>query len=61
MQLAASNHETGVLILPYHGEPGLPKLLKDQPVDVIEKAALWLKAQGYEKIGLWGISFLRDW
>jgi len=45
-----------VLILAYHGEPGLPKLLKDQPVDVIEKAALWLKAQGYEKIGLWGVS-----
>ena len=45
-----------VLILAYHGEPGLPKLLKDQPVDVIEKAALWLKEQGYEKIGLWGVS-----
>ena len=45
-----------VLILAYHGEPGLPKLLKEQPVDVIEKAALWLKAQGYEKIGLWGVS-----
>ena len=40
-----------VLILAYHGEPGLPKLLKDQPVDVIEKAAMWLKARGYEKIG----------
>ena len=36
-----------VLILAYHGEPGLPKLLKNQSVDVIEKAALWLKAQGY--------------
>ncbi len=45
-----------VLILAYHGEPGLPKLLKDQPVDVIEKAAMWLKARGYEKIGLWGVS-----
>lgn len=45
-----------VLILAYHGEPGLPKLLKDQPVDVIERAALWLKARGYEKIGLWGVS-----
>ncbi len=45
-----------VLILAYHGEPGLRKLLKGQPVDVIEKAAMWLKAQGYEKIGLWGVS-----
>ena len=53
-EFAASGMD--VLILAYHGEPGLPKLLKDQPVDVIEKAALWLKEQGYEKIGLWGVS-----
>ena len=36
-----------VLILAYHGEPGLPKLLKDQPVDVIEKAAMWLKEHAF--------------
>lgn len=40
----------------YHGAPGLPKDLKEQPVDVIEHAALWLKKQGYEKVGVWGIS-----
>ena len=53
-EFAASGMDT--LILAYHGEPGLPKLLKDQPVDVIERAALGLKARGYEKIGLWGVS-----
>lgn len=53
-EFAASGMD--VLILAYHGEPGLPKVLKDQPVDVIEKAALWLKEKGYEKIGLWGVS-----
>ena len=53
-EFAASGMDT--LILAYHGEPGLPKRLKDQPVDVIERAALWLKARGYEKIGLWGVS-----
>ena len=53
-EFAASGMD--VLILAYHGEPGLPKRLKDQPVDVIEKAALWLRVRGYEKIGLWGVS-----
>lgn len=45
-----------VMILAYHGEEGLPEDLKDQPIDVVESAALWLRGQGFEKIGLWGIS-----
>ena len=44
------------MIIAYHGEEGLPKILKDQPADVVEKAAFWLKQNGFEKIGLWGIS-----
>lgn len=44
------------MIIAYHGEEGLPKILKDQPADAVEKAALWLRNNGFEKIGLWGIS-----
>lgn len=57
-QIAQQFIEAGinVLIAAYHDEPGLPKNRKDQPVDIIEKAALWLKGQGYVKIGLWGFS-----
>lgn len=45
-----------VLALAYHGAPGLPKFLVNQPVDGIETAAKYLKGIGYEQIGLWGIS-----
>ena len=45
-----------VLALAYHGAPGLPKFLVEQPVDVIEQAAKHLKRIGYRKVGLWGIS-----
>ena len=45
-----------VVALAYHGEPGLPQELRNQPVDVVERAAQWLHAQGFEKVGLWGIS-----
>lgn len=45
-----------VLALAYHGAPGLPKFLVEQPVDVIEAAAKHLKRIGYRKVGLWGIS-----
>lgn len=45
-----------VMAIAYHVEEGLPKELKDQPVDVVEKAAQWLKNNGYEKVGVWGIS-----
>lgn len=44
------------MIIAYHGEEGLSKELKDQPADAVEKAAVWLKENGFEKIGLWGIS-----
>lgn len=44
------------MAIAYHGEEGLPKALKDQPVDVVEKAAQWLKNKGCEKVGVWGIS-----
>lgn len=44
------------MAIAYHGKPGLPKALKDQPVDVIEKAAVYLLKNGYQQIGVWGIS-----
>lgn len=44
------------MLIAYHGEEGLPSLLKDQPVDVIEHAAEYLLSHGYEKAGVWGIS-----
>lgn len=44
------------LALAYHRAPGLPKFLVDQPVDVVEYAAQYLKRLGYRQIGLWGIS-----
>lgn len=44
------------MVLAYHGAKGLPKDLKDQPVDVVGKAAVWLKNHGYQKVGVWGIS-----
>ena len=44
------------MLIAYHGEEGLPKILKDQPVDVIEHAAEYLLSHGYEKAGVWGIS-----
>lgn len=45
-----------VLIIAYHKEKGLPKDLRDQPVESVENAALWLRSQGFKKIGVWGIS-----
>lgn len=44
------------MLIACHGEEGLPPILKDQPVDVIEHAAEYLLAHGYKKVGLWGIS-----
>lgn len=45
-----------LIVLDYHGEKGLPKHLKDQPVEVVARAAKWLKKQGYNKVGIYGIS-----
>ena len=45
-----------VVIVAYHDAPGLSKVMKDQPVETVENAGRWLKSQGFEKIGLWGIS-----
>ena len=44
------------MLIAYHGEEGLPVILKDQPVDVIEHAAQYLLSHGYAKAGVWGIS-----
>lgn len=44
------------LALAYWNAPGLPKQIAALPVEAIQHSALWLQAQGYEKIGLWGIS-----
>ena len=53
-QFAASG--LTVLALAYWGKEGLPTALQRIPLEYAEKAALWLKARGYEKIGIWGIS-----
>lgn len=45
-----------LILLDYHGRKGLPKHLKDQPVEVVAKAAKWLKNKGFGKIGIYGIS-----
>ena len=45
-----------VMIIAYHGKNGLPKILKNQPVDVIENSAKYLLNNGYKQIGVWGIS-----
>ncbi len=45
-----------VLALAYWNEPGLPDGFEKVPVDSVEKAVLWLRGQGFEKVGLWGIS-----
>lgn len=45
-----------LILLDYHGRKGLPKHLKDQPVEVVARAAKWLKNKGFGKIGIYGIS-----
>jgi dienelactone hydrolase len=44
------------MALAYWNVPGLPEEFRELPVDTLEKASLWLRNNGYEKIGLWGIS-----
>lgn len=45
-----------VLALAYWNAPGLPDCFEKVPVESVEKAALWLRAHGCGKVGLWGIS-----
>ena len=45
-----------VLALAYWRYPGLPNRFERIPIEILEKPALWLKANGYAKVGLWGIS-----
>ena len=45
-----------LIVLDYHGRKGLPKHLKNQPVETVARAAKWLKRRGYNKIGVYGIS-----
>ena len=45
-----------VLALAYWNEPGLSDGFEKVPVESVEKAVLWLHGQGFEKVGLWGIS-----
>lgn len=44
------------LALAYWNAPGLPGQIAALPVEAVERPALWLRGQGYEKVGLWGIS-----
>jgi len=41
----------------YSYEEDTPDTLSKVPIDYIENAAKYLKSIGYEKIGIWGISF----
>lgn len=45
-----------ILAIAYWNQPGLPKAYKKVPIEPVEKAARWLKNNGYSKVGLWGIS-----
>ncbi len=44
------------MALAYFNEPGLPDHFENNPIEYIENAALWLKNNGYSKVGIWGIS-----
>ncbi len=45
-----------VLALAYWNYEGLSKTVQRLPLEIVERAAVWLKEQGYQKIGMWGIS-----
>lgn len=45
-----------VLALAYWNQPGLPDTYAAVPIEPVERAAMWLTGNGYEKVGLWGIS-----
>ena len=45
-----------VLALAYWAKEGLPTAMSHIPLEYAEKAALWLKNRGYEKIGICGVS-----
>lgn len=53
---AISQQGIAALGVCYWNRPGLPSQLAEVPVEYIETAVQWLKAQGYEKIGIYGIS-----
>ncbi len=44
------------MIVDYYGRDGLPKDLKNMPVEVVGNAAEWLRNEGYKKVGVYGIS-----
>ena len=45
-----------VLTLAYWNMPGLPRRFEKIPIETVEKPALWLRCNGYDKVGVWGIS-----
>lgn len=44
------------LALAYWNAPGLPEAIAALPVESVERAALWLRGQGYENLSLRGTS-----
>ena len=44
------------LALAYWNRPGLPAAFERIPIEPVQMAALRLRQEGYEKIGLWGFS-----
>lgn len=44
------------MAIAYINAPGLPDSFEQVPMEAVERAALWLRKNGYEKVGVWGIS-----
>lgn len=57
-EIAATFASNGIpcFAISYWKEPGLPSNLSLIPIELIQSAAAWLNAQGYEKIGIYGVS-----
>lgn len=51
-----SNNGITVLGLGYFKVKGTPNVLTRIPLEYVEKAAKYLKSEGFEKIGMWGFS-----
>lgn len=45
-----------VLALAYWNHEGLSEKVQKLPLEIIEHAAIWLREQGFQQIGMWGIS-----
>jgi len=51
-----SDHGINTMAIAYFNVPDSPKIIKEVPIDYMERAITYAKSVHYEKIGLWGIS-----